>query len=62
MDFEKLSAEQCEALNGAEREAWYAWRAGDTVRAAAILNTYGIESATAPRPARRSAKTDAAES
>jgi hypothetical protein len=63
MDFAKLSAEQCEQLDGAEREAWYAWRQGDTARATAILNAYGIETAAAPRPARRSsAKTDAAES
>jgi hypothetical protein len=63
MDFAKLLAEQCDALDGAEREAWYAWRNGDTARATAILNAYGIETAAAPRPARRSvAKTDAAES
>jgi hypothetical protein len=62
MDYAKLSAEQCDALDGAEREAWYAWRNGDTARAIAILNAYGIESAAAPRPARRTVKTDAAES
>lgn len=63
MDFDKLSPAECDKLDGAEREAWYAWRQGDKARATAILNAYGIETAAAPRPARRSsAKTDTAES
>lgn len=38
--FSSLDASQVDQLAGAHREAWYAWRRGDTAKAAAILATY----------------------
>lgn len=58
MDFDKMTAAECDALDGPKREAWYAWRKGDKERAAAILNTYGIETAAAPKPRTRRASSE----
>jgi len=58
MDFDKLSAADVDALDGAEREAFYAWRKGDKVRAAAILNSNGIETAAADKPRSRRASSE----
>lgn len=58
MDFDKLSASEVDALDGAKREAYYAWRNGDKARADAILNTYGIVTATAPKPRTRRASSE----
>lgn len=58
MDFEKLSSTEVDALDGAPREAFYAWRKGDKERAAAILNANGIETTSAPKPRTRRASTE----
>lgn len=36
MDFDKLTADEVDALDGYDREAWYAYRAGDTAKVKAI--------------------------
>lgn len=58
MDFSKLSSAEVDALNGAEREAYYAWRNGDTERSLAILNAYGIVTAAAPKARTRRASSE----
>lgn len=58
MNFETLTADDVNALDGAKREAWYAWRKGDTERAAAILNANGIETVSAPKPRTRRASAE----
>lgn len=60
MDFANLTADEVDALDGPYREAWYAWRAGNSAKADAILATYGLEQTEAavdpkPRPRRRRA-------
>ena len=38
--YDSFTAEEVDALNGHEREAWYAHRRGDDAKAAEILATY----------------------
>jgi len=40
MDFDKLTVDQVNELEGVEREAWYAHVRGDDKKAAAILASY----------------------
>lgn len=40
MDYDNLSAAEVDALAGYQREAWYAYRKGDRLRAAEILAAY----------------------
>lgn len=43
MDFTKLTtAADIEALQGPEREAWYAWRRGDGAKVAEIAEAYDL--------------------
>lgn len=49
MNFDKLSVDEIAALEGVEREAWYAHVRGDDKKAAAILASYPKVKA-APRP------------
>ena len=51
MDFSQLTAREVDGLNGARREAWYAWRRGDAAKAQLILETYGLAERRGPSAA-----------